>query len=88
MDTLLLKSISLALLAQFVDTVLYKFGVWCYLRERAPKLIYKAVTCDFCRTWWVCIALSCIIYDLNSIIYIAIFSTIIKQLINRNINQL
>lgn len=88
MDTLLLKSISLALLAQFIDTILYKFGVWCYLRERAPLLIHKAVTCDFCRTWWVCLALSTIIYDLHSIIYISIFSTIIKQLINRNINQL
>lgn len=89
MEALLLKSICLALMCQFTDTVLLKFGVWEAVETKANikiymiNLIYKAVQCDFCRTWWLCLALSTIFCYLPSIIYIAIFATILKQIINR-----
>lgn len=89
MEALLLKSICMALMCQFADTVLFKFGAWSAIETKANikiyvvNLIYKAVQCDFCRTWWLCLLLSTVFCTLSSIIYIAIFATILKQIINR-----
>ena len=88
MELLVLKSIVLALFAQFADAFLYKTGVWAYLETFAPMPIHKAVKCDFCRSWWLCLALSIIFCDLQIIASITVMATVIKQMLNRNINSL
>lgn len=50
-----------ALVATFIILLIGKLGIRDYIIERAPKLISKMFSCDFCLSFWTSAILAVIL---------------------------
>ena len=55
---ILIEAIVISLVSAFAILLMQKIGIREYLVVHAPKLISKAMECDFCTCWWVNLAIS------------------------------
>lgn len=58
MITVLVLAIVVALEAGFVILFLGKTGIREQVQVHAPKLLSEMFSCDFCLSWWVCLAIT------------------------------
>lgn len=55
---LLIVAIFVALLAAFVILFISKRGWRERMEVKAPKLLSEMASCDFCLSWWTCLAVT------------------------------
>lgn len=58
MIVVLLYSAIVALVAAWLVLVLKKTGAVTWLQVHGSDFIARLAMCDFCLSWWVCVALS------------------------------
>lgn len=58
MVDIVVMAVIVAMIAAFVLTLLYKWGVVEYLQIHGPELIAKMASCDFCMSFWTCTIVS------------------------------
>lgn len=51
----------ISLLAAFVLTLARKWGVIEWVQVHGNDLFCRLASCDFCLSWWVCVALAVVI---------------------------
>ena len=47
-----------ALMASWVVSLMAKWGIVEYLQVHGNDLISRMASCDFCLSWWACVAVS------------------------------
>lgn len=48
----------ISLISAFVILFITKTGYRTWLSERAPKLIYEMLNCDFCLSFWISVVVT------------------------------
>lgn len=58
MNTLISATIIIALLSSWIILFMGKTGFREYIIIHSAKYISQLFSCDFCLSWWICLALS------------------------------
>lgn len=67
-----------ALVAAWVILLLNKWGVIEWLQVHGNVLVSKAASCVFCLSWWVCVAVSLVLFILTgdwSLVFAPVLAT-------------
>lgn len=73
-----------ALVAAFILTLLYKWEIVEYIQVRGGRLLSEMAKCDFCLSWWTCVAVVAVLVLLGKVelfngILVAICATSITK---------
>ena len=60
MTEVVMMTVTVALLAAFILSLLIKWEVVEWLQVHGSDLISKMANCDFCLSFWICVAVSAV----------------------------
>ena len=78
MDRIWEFTLVVALVAAWVILLLNKWGVIEWLQVHGNVLVSKAASCVFCLSWWVCVAVSLVLFILTgdwSLVFAPVLAT-------------
>lgn len=61
-----------ALLSQFIQTLMQKWGILGWLQSRANPFFYKMLTCSFCRSFWLSVIICLVAYAVSGYVWVLV----------------